>query len=72
MLKIARTIADLNSSGLIYKKHIEEAADLSGHEDVKNFLAAQPDQDQCPDCGGSVDVGDLFCRRCGSKVAESV
>jgi len=72
LLKIARTIADLNRSALIYKKHIEEAADLSGHEDVKNFLAAQPDQDQCPGCGGSVDVGDRFCRRCGSKVAESV
>lgn len=69
LLKIARTIADLNKSPLIYKKHIEEAADLSGHEDVKNFLAEQSEQ-ECPGCGRNVEGGDRFCRQCGCNLIQ--
>ncbi len=70
LLKVSRTVADLNNSPLIYKKHVIEAADLSGHEDVKEFLIAQPDTEQCPKCGLNVEVGDRFCRRCGSELGE--
>jgi len=70
LLKVSRTIADLSNSGLIYKKHVVEAADLSGHEDVKELLEAQPDLDQCPECGLNLAVGDRFCRRCGAALSE--
>ncbi len=65
LLKVSRTIADLNGSPLIYKKHVVEAADLCGHEEVREFLVGLPDVDQCLGCGANVETGDLFCRRCG-------
>jgi magnesium chelatase family protein len=39
--KIARTVADLNGSPLIYKKHIIEAALLCGYENVSKFLSSR-------------------------------
>jgi magnesium chelatase family protein len=70
LLKVARTVADLNGSSLVYKKHVVEAADLSGNDAVREFLVALPDVDQCPDCGLAVEGGDRFCRRCGRALGE--
>jgi magnesium chelatase family protein len=70
LLKLGRTVADLNGSALIYKKHIEEAADLSGHEDVAEVLAKYHDVGNCPGCGMKADAGDRFCRRCGLGLIE--
>ena len=68
LLKVSRTVADLNNSAQIYKKHVIEAADLCGHERVKEFLMLQPDLEVCNSCGASVETGDNFCRACGSPL----
>ena len=70
LLKVARTVADLNNSWSIYKKHIVEAADLCGHEEVRDFLAAQGDAALCQDCGAEVGSSDRFCRQCGHAVGH--
>ncbi len=68
LLKVARTVADLNNSRCIYKKHIMEAADLCGHQQVRDFLAAQGEVVLCRACGGEVGSSDRFCRQCGSAM----
>ena len=50
LLKTARTVADLHSSPVIYKKHIVEAAELCGHESVRDFLLSLEEMDTCPVC----------------------
>ncbi len=70
LLKVSRTVADLNNSSLIYKKHVIEAADLCGNEAVKGFLVAHTELEQCPGCGVNIDIGDRFCRRCGHELAK--
>ncbi len=68
LLKVSRTVADLNASALIYRKHIEEAAGLSGFDTAREFLAAQRDSELCPQCGGKVSVGQRFCPGCGAAL----
>ncbi len=68
LLKVARTVADLNNSPCIYKKHIVEAAELCGHDKVRDFLAAQNEPVLCRDCGGEVGSSDRFCRQCGHAI----
>jgi magnesium chelatase family protein len=70
LLKVARTVADLNNSRCIYKKHVVEAADLCGHEEVRDFLAAQGDAALCRDCGAEVGASDRFCRQCGRAAGQ--
>lgn len=68
LLKVARTVADLNNSRCIYKKHIVEAADLCGHKEVRDFLAAQSESVFCPACGAEVGGSDRFCKQCGHAI----
>jgi magnesium chelatase family protein len=68
LLKVARTIADLNNSRCIYKKHIVEAAELCDHKEVRDFLAAQSEVVLCAACGGEVGSSDSFCKRCGHAI----
>jgi magnesium chelatase family protein len=68
LLKVARTVADLNGSALITRRHISEAADLCGHDRVRDFLGAQAELDSCPNCGMAVELGDKFCRACGKAL----
>ncbi len=68
LLRVSRTIADLNNSPLIYKRHVEEAAGHCGHSEVEEFLKKQPEMDQCPSCRTNVQVGDRFCRGCGHQL----
>jgi magnesium chelatase family protein len=63
LLKVARTIADLNGSASIAKKHITQASDLCGHDRVKEFLDLQGEE--CPSCGHPTKPDDKFCRNCG-------
>ncbi len=65
LLKTARTVADLNNSPVIYKKHVVEAADLCGHESVRDFLLSMEEMDICPKCKGPVDARHRFCPSCG-------
>jgi magnesium chelatase family protein len=65
LMKVARTVADLNKSPVIYKKHIVEAAELCGHTDVRDFLMSLEDLDLCPSCKGPVDARHRFCPNCG-------
>ena len=65
LLKTARTVADLNNSPVIYKKHIVEAAELCGHETVRNFLLSLEEMDLCPSCKGPVDARHRYCPGCG-------
>jgi magnesium chelatase family protein len=67
LLKVARTIADLNNAPAIKKAHIMRAADLCGHDRVKEFLAY--DAGECSSCGSEIQTGDKFCRKCGASVA---
>lgn len=46
LLKVARTVADLNNSVLIKKKHVAEAAELCGDEAVKGFFLTHFDVEQ--------------------------
>jgi len=66
LLKVARTVADLNKSSLVTRKHILDAADFCGHDQVKEFLAVQAESTICTVCGQSIDVADKFCRHCGT------
>ncbi len=68
LLKVSRTVADLNNSSLIYRKHVVEAADLCGHEEVKKILEGQGER--CPGCAANVEANDRFCRRCGHPLVE--
>jgi len=70
LLKVSRTVADLHSSARVYKKHIVEAADLTGHDKVKEFLGAQPDVGVCPSCGAELPEQARFCSSCGTRVEE--
>lgn len=72
LLKIARTVADLNRSGLIYKKHIAEAAELCGYDDVRVFLMSQTEVEACPVCGEVIDMKHRFCPSCGANIGELV
>jgi magnesium chelatase family protein len=65
LLKTARTVADLNNSPAIYKKHIVEAAGLCGHESVRDFLLSMEEMDICPSCKAPVDARHRFCPACG-------
>jgi magnesium chelatase family protein len=70
LLKVARTVADLNNSKCVYKKHIVEAADLCGQREVRDFLAAQREPVACPACGRGAENSDRFCRHCGQPVGR--
>jgi magnesium chelatase family protein len=65
LLKTARTVADLNNSPVIYKKHIVEAAGLCGHETVRDFLLSLEEMDMCPGCKRPVDARHRYCPSCG-------
>jgi magnesium chelatase family protein len=65
LLKIARTVADLNNSSVIYKKHIVEAAELCGHESVREFLEAWEESTVCPKCQEPIEAKHRFCPNCG-------
>ncbi len=65
LLKVARTLADLNKSSQIYKKHIVEAAELCDHEDVRDFLLEEADVEPCPSCGEAIEPRHHFCPSCG-------
>jgi len=65
LLKVSRTVADLYGSSRVFKKHIMEAADLAGHDKVKEFLAAQPETQICRSCGVELQEGARFCSNCG-------
>lgn len=64
LLKTARTVADLNNSNVIYRKHIVEAADLCGHESVRDFLDRCEEKVICPECNRSVELRYPFCPYC--------
>ena len=68
LLKVSRTVADLCGSARVYKKHIQEAADLAGHDKVREFLGAQPDVQVCPSCGAELQEGARFCSNCGARI----
>ena len=70
LLKVSRTVADLHRSPRIYKKHIAEAADLTGHYKVGVFLGAQPDVGICPSCGAELPEEATFCSSCGSRIEQ--
>ncbi len=70
LLKTARTVADLNNSPVVYKKHIVEAAELCGHETVRDFLLSQDEMDLCPGCKGLVDGRHRYCPGCGFVLRE--
>ncbi len=65
LLKTARTLADLNNSPVIYKKHVVDAAELCGHENVRDFLLSMEEMEICPKCKGAVDARHRFCPSCG-------
>jgi magnesium chelatase family protein len=65
LLKTARTLADLNNSPVIYKKHIVEAAELCGHESVRDFLQSLEGIATCPKCNAPIDARHRFCPNCG-------
>jgi magnesium chelatase family protein len=64
LLKTARTVADLHNSPVIFKKHIQEASELCGHESVRDFIGSL-DIDVCPSCNGPIDARHRFCPGCG-------
>jgi magnesium chelatase family protein len=64
LLMVARTVADLNNSPTISKKHIVTAADLCGHDKVREFLSAQGEE--CSSCGNVIRIGDKYCGHCGN------
>ena len=66
LLKISRTVADLNNSPVIYSKHIIEAAKLTGHQGVSDFLASRDEVIICASCGRQMGKKDNFCPGCGS------
>lgn len=68
MLKIARTVADVSNSPAIYKKHIIEAAELCGHEDVRDFLLSMEEMNTCPSCKRPVNSRHRFCPGCGHSM----
>jgi predicted ATPase with chaperone activity len=68
LMKTARTVADLNNSPVIYKKHINEAATLCGHESVRAFLDNFGEVDTCPACNSSVDAQFRHCPHCGRNL----
>ena len=65
LLKIARTVADLNNSAVMYSKHMLEAAKLTGHKGVSAFLSSRDDVTICPSCGRQIRKSDNFCPGCG-------
>ena len=70
LLKVARTVADLNSSTLVYKKHIEEAAKLCHYDSVQLFLSSQGEMNICISCGSEHEESDRFCRECGKRLSK--
>jgi magnesium chelatase family protein len=66
LLKVARTIADLNGSASITKKHITHAAALCGHDRVKEFLNLQGED--CPSCGHPTQADSKYCWNCGTPI----
>jgi ribosomal protein L40E len=70
LLKVARTVADLNASALVYKKHIIEAAELCHYDSVKLFLSAQLDMQICPTCNAEVVASAKFCSQCGATLPQ--
>lgn len=70
LLKVSRTVADLYGSARIFKKHIEEAAGLAGHDKVKEFLSAEPEVRVCLNCQREVPESSRFCPHCGNKLGE--
>ncbi len=68
LVKVARTVADLNNSSQIYRKHIEEAADLCSYVDVKDYLASHPESTYCPSCNFENQEGSRFCSACGQPL----
>lgn len=68
LLKVSRTVADLYGSARIFKKHIAEAADLSGHDRVKEFLSSQSEIQICPTCGIELQENAKFCSNCGKQL----
>ena len=71
LLKVSRTVADVNNSPVIYKKHIAEAAELCGHDDVREFLIRQDDIQTCPACSEPVQATGRFCPQCGHALRSS-
>ena len=69
LLKVARSVADLNGSTLIYKKHIAEAVRLCGYSGVTSFLDLDAESRPCSTCGAEVSAGNTFCGRCGQEVS---
>jgi magnesium chelatase family protein len=65
LLKTARTVADLNNSPVIYKKHMIEAAGLCGHERVRDFLLSMGEAEICPKCKGPREPRNPYCPNCG-------
>jgi magnesium chelatase family protein len=68
LLKTARTVADLNNSAVVYKKHVIEAAELCGHESVRDFLRSLGEVSPCPMCNASIEPRHRFCPNCGASV----
>jgi hypothetical protein len=68
LLKVARTVADLNNSRYIYKKHIAEAAKLCGYYDevVGGILSGQ----SCENCNAELRSSDKFCSKCGHPAVQ--
>jgi len=70
LLKVARTVADLYGSPLIYKKHIGEAAELCEYSGVKAFLSSIPELLLCPSCGEETATSNRFCSQCGTSLTS--
>ena len=66
LLKVSRTVADLHHSRRIYTKHIMEAAQLCGYEQVRE-LARFFEIASCPFCGDEIEGHHKFCPTCGKE-----
>jgi hypothetical protein len=68
LLKVARTVADLNRSPLMYSKHILEAAELCQYASVASLLSNQQRKRYCPFCDAEINLDDSFCSQCGKAL----